>query len=317
MARILFLYLDTSCDCIPIPNNDLELHEEIGAGAFGKVFRATWKSKHYIIAVKRLHIPHLNDKDEKNFFKELSILNKIRCPNIISCYGACTETGNYALIMEYMALGSLYKILHQDKRILTWSERLSIALQTASGIHYLHTLDNPILHRDIKSSNCLIQRSYDGYVAKLCDFGLAKTKKEITRQTQSKSVFAGTPQWTAPEVLQRNRYTEKADIYGLGVVYWELASNKRPYEEFENVATIYLRVVKGERLEIPGDTPADFKVLIKKCWSKDPDKRPCSDELVRKIQLITLKGNYLVVSRIFNQKALNAIPCRGDTSSPA
>ncbi|CAF5083929.1 unnamed protein product, partial [Rotaria sp. Silwood1] len=110
----------------------------------------------------------------------------------------------------------------------------------------------------------------------------------MMRQTVSKSTFACTLQWAAPEILRAERYTEKADIYSLGVVYWELAATKRPYDGFEEVA-IRPYVLANERLEIPDSTPSKFKILINECWSPHPDKRPKSSELVKRLESILLQ----------------------------
>ena len=103
-------------------------------------------------------------------------MNNARYPHIVTFFGACTKNGKYALVMEYMSLGSLYKIIHKDKLQLDWSDRLSIALQAAKGINHLHTLPKPILHCDIKSLNILLERSHQGYNVKVCDFGWCKPK---------------------------------------------------------------------------------------------------------------------------------------------
>ncbi|CAF3848853.1 unnamed protein product [Rotaria sp. Silwood1] len=191
---------------------------------------------------------------------ELSLLDGIRCPKIVSFYGACTETGKYTLVMEYMSLGSLFKILHKDNLILTWPERLSIAFQTASGISYLHQLPEPILHRDIKSLNFLIERAYEGYTVKVCDFGLARTRNETTRYTTFNSTLTYTLPWTAPEILLLEGYADKSDIYSLGVVFWELASRRIPYYEYKN-DVIRASVLAGDRLKIPESTPSRFERL--------------------------------------------------------
>ncbi|CAF4171200.1 unnamed protein product, partial [Rotaria sordida] len=181
-------------------------------------------------------------------------MDSIRCPNIVSFYGACTETGKYALVMEYMSLGSLYKILHEDNRVFTWPERLSVAFQTASGINYLHQLPEPVLHRDIKSLNVLMERAYEGYTAKVCDFGLARTQDETTRQTISNPSLVCTLKWTAPEILLAGHHTDKTDIYSLGIVYWELATSEIPYDGLSD-GVIRAFVLAGDRLKIPEGTP--------------------------------------------------------------
>jgi mitogen-activated protein kinase kinase kinase 9 len=291
-----FLILGNARDFLRISSEDLELHEEIGHGAFGVVHRATWVTRRHIVAIKKLPLTHLTQRTEKEFYKELSLMDSIRCPYIINLYGACTETGKYALVMEYMPLGSLYKVLHEDKLELEWSERLVIALQTAKGINYLHQLEQPILHRDIKSLNFLLERAYRGYTVKVCDFGLAKTRNETTQQTKSTHMLKCTLQWTAPEILRCGRHTDKSDIYSLGVVYWELVADEIPYEGHQDVV-IRESVLAGDRLEIPESTPSRFKVLIERCWTQTPNDRPNSLDVIKVIEnCIETQSNFVKFS---------------------
>ncbi|CAF3254103.1 unnamed protein product [Rotaria sp. Silwood2] len=219
-------------------------------------------------------------------------MDTIRCPNIISFYGACTEAGKYALIMEYMSLGSLYKILHEDNLELSWRERLSIAFQATTGINYLHQLTEPVLHRDIKSLNFLIERAYEGYTVKACDFGLAKTRNETTHQTALDPTLVCTLHWTAPEILRMAKHTDKSDVYSLGMVYWELAANAIPYDGHQS-SVVYEFVLRGDRLEIPKTTPSSFSALIKKCWAHDPNDRSNCSQLIEIIEeCITEQSNF-------------------------
>ncbi|CAF1389530.1 unnamed protein product, partial [Rotaria sordida] len=206
-------------------------------------------------------------------------MNSVRYPYIVTFYGACTETGKYALVMEYMSLGSLYKILHKDKLSLDWFNRLSVALQAAKGINYLHKLQPPILHRDIKSLNLLLDEFRAGYIVKVCDFGLAQTRNETTRQTVLTHALPCTLQWTAPEILRLKKHTNKSDVYSLGIVYWELAANEIPYDEHQN-AVIREFVLSGERLDIPQTTPLKFATLITKCWTNEPKDRPDCSQII-------------------------------------
>ncbi|CAF3952313.1 unnamed protein product, partial [Rotaria sp. Silwood1] len=111
----MFLILENIPDFLQIPSNDLKLHEQIGNGAFGTVHRATWLIAQHVVAVKSLYLTRMNDVATKEFFKELSFMDRLRSPHIVNFYGACVETEKCALIMEYMSLGSLYKMLHEDK----------------------------------------------------------------------------------------------------------------------------------------------------------------------------------------------------------
>ncbi|CAF3867331.1 unnamed protein product, partial [Rotaria sp. Silwood1] len=167
-------------DLLQIPNKDLQLYEQIGRGGFGTVYRARWLSQYQIVAVKILHLTELNKQAEKEFFNELSLMHSVRYVYIVTLYGVCMETGKYGMVMEYMSLGSLYKILHQDRLLLNWLDRLSIASQAAKGVNFLHKFRPPILHRDIKSMNFLLERFDKGFVVKVCDFGLAQTRSETT-----------------------------------------------------------------------------------------------------------------------------------------
>ena len=274
----------------------MKLSDEIGRGAFGIVYRAQWLSQHYLVAVKRLHLTHLNSQAEKQFFKELSLMCSLRCPYIVNLYGACIEEGKYALVMEYMSLGSLYRILHEDKLSLDWPDRLSIALQTAKSINYLHQLREPIVHRDIKSLNILVERSYQGYIVKLCDFGLAKTRNETSRQTQLLNVLHCTLPWTAPEALRCERHSDKSDIYSLGIVYWELATSEIPYDGHQN-ALIREFVLAGDRLKIPEMTPLHFSEVIQKCWSHNPNYRPNSSHVIDLMEkCIERQGNFIILA---------------------
>ena len=284
---------------IQINRNDIELYEEIGSGGFGAVHRAKWLRSDMIVAVKKLHLIHLNKDAEKNLFNELSLLNRIRHPNIISFYGACLEKDHYALIMEFMSLGSLYHILHEEKLQFSWSQRFSIALQAARAIHYLHRFQPTILHRDIKSLNLLLDKHHSEFIVKICDFGMAKTRSDITAQTKVNALMAFTLSWTAPEVLDLATYTTKSDIFSLGIVFWEIASYKRPYDDHQN-NVIPQFVLSGRRLKIPNDTPPSFQTIINKCWTQKPEDRPTSVDLLKMINECIQNPGNIVYYFFFN-----------------
>jgi WD40 repeat protein/serine/threonine protein kinase len=253
-----------------IPFQELTLIEERGKGGFGVVYRATWR--HREVAVKQLLNTKLTAETLAEFKAESQVMMRLRSPDIVQFYGYCLSP-QYCLVMEYMPKGSLFEVLHSQQP-LTWHVRYQIATDMACGLAFLHR--EGILHRDVKSLNVLIN---DQFRAKLTDFGLARVKSET--QTTSTKGSAGTPAWMAPELFKRKaNYTQKCDVYSLGIAFWELAARKRPFEDASNPAVIPSWIMQGERDDIPADCPKGFAKLIQSCWGDDAKTRPTADEVV-------------------------------------
>jgi serine/threonine protein kinase len=233
----------------------------IGQGGFANVYRGKWLSQDHEVAIKVIRIQHLADRDKEDFVKEISTMYRIRYDHILNIFGACMEPGNYALIVEYMSLGSLYDVLRQKILQLTWPDRWSIALQITKGINHLHTHSKPIIHRDIKSLNVLMTRGSQDFLVKIGDFGLAKIRHETSRQSSHNS-SVGTLPWKAPELLRMGKHTEASDVYALGIVLWELATGYEPYEEADE------------------STISAFVELISKAWMHEPGKRSTCQQLL-------------------------------------
>ena len=136
--------------------------------------------------------------------------------NIVRFVGANLTPPNMCILTEYCSRGALTKVLKLEKD-LGWDIKLQIAIDTASGMEYLHAQDPPVVHRDLKSLNILIDQKY---CAKLCDFGLSKTTSG-----SSLNSCVGSLNWCAPEVLLRNDpFTKWADVYSMGMVRQEHAA---------------------------------------------------------------------------------------------
>lgn len=266
-----------------IPYHDLECEQLIGQGGFADVYKGTWLSQRHRVAIKTIRITYLTENLKQSVLDEIAAMYKIRYDHVLSIFGACIEPNYYALIVEYMSLGSLFDVLHKKEHVLSWTDRWSIAFQMTKSVNYLHAMS--IIHRDIKSFNFLMDITSNGYIVKISDFGLAKIRQETSRQTtecDKQQVPAGTLQWKAPELLKLSKPSKASDIYSLGVVFWELATGCVPYDELDE-ATISQGVKAGERLEIPGDIPSHYKSIISHAWSQDPSKRPTSQELIEQI----------------------------------
>ncbi|CAF3412523.1 unnamed protein product [Rotaria socialis] len=278
-----------------IPGHDLESEELIGQGGFADVYRGTWLSQHHRVAIKEIRITHLMDDVRQDFLYEISAMCKIRFDHVLNIFGACIEPNYYAIVVEYMSLGSLFNVLQKKQPHLSWPDRWSIALQMTKGVNYLHSMS--ILHRDIKSLNFLMEKAVDGYLIKICDFGLAKIRQETSRQTadsHQQRVSVGTLQWKAPEVLKFGKPSKASDVYSLGIVFWELATERVPYEELDE-ATISQGVKAGERLKIPSDVPHDYTSLISNAWSQEPSDRPTSEQLIQQIMIVSTTATEAIV----------------------
>ncbi|CAF1209362.1 unnamed protein product [Adineta steineri] len=261
-----------------IPYYDLTQEEYIGQGGFANVYRGKWLSRDLKVAIKIIRVQYLNERVKEDFIKEIVTMQQIHCEHVLHMYGACMEPEKYALVIEYMSLGSLYDVLRLQTIKLTWYNRWLIAHQIIKGINYLHTLSKPIIHRDIKSHNVLMTKKNGGFLVKVGDFGLAKIRRETSQQSVYEPVF-GTLPWKAPELLRIARHTEASDVYALGIVLWELATGYEPYEDADD-STISAFVRGGDRLDIPIDVPESFAKLIVNAWAQEPKQRPTCQELL-------------------------------------
>ncbi|KAF0753091.1 hypothetical protein AaE_005826 [Aphanomyces astaci] len=165
--------------------------------------------------------------------------------------------------------------------------KIRLALGLAYGLQYLH--NSRMIHRDLKSPNILVDETWH---AKIADFGTLRLAEIVRSQNpQIKSVemtgLVGTTRWMAPEVIQsKKNYTEKIDIYSLGVILWEMIDGKElPYEQYRWNHEIEKAIVDGKRPPIPAHAcPPRWKVLIQLCWHVEPTERPSVGELIRSLQ---------------------------------
>lgn len=252
----------------PINDKDITYVKEIGKGKYGKVFQVKWSYSD--AAVKTLFLDDPSDEDMRSFEDECRLMAKLRCPNVVQFYGYCIKP-QYAIVMEFMSMGSLYQVLH-SKQPLDWNIRMRIVNDIACGLAFLHK--KKILHGDIKSLNVLLNENFQ---AKLTDFGFSKIKKTSCKSTKN---VTGTLQWMAPELSNTDEGCNFAsDIYSLGITFWEISTRKIPFQEVIKPELIPLRVNSGLRETIPPDCPQKLSTLIVACWDSDPKKRPTADSV--------------------------------------
>ncbi|XP_010935639.1 putative serine/threonine-protein kinase isoform X2 [Elaeis guineensis] len=195
---------------------------KIGRGGFGTVYKGTLTNGE-AVAVKVLSAE--SRQGLKEFLTEIDTITNVRHPNLVELIGCCVEGSNRILVYEYVENNSLDRALlgpNSDTTKMNWATRSAICLGTARGLAYLHEeLEPPIVHRDIKASNVLLDRDY---VPKIGDFGLAKLFPDNVTHISTR--VAGTTGYLAPEYALHGQLTKKADVYSFGVLVLEIISGR-------------------------------------------------------------------------------------------
>ena len=279
---------------VKIPRRELDLQNKISFGATCMVYKGTWRGTN--VAVKILRADR-GDKAYQELERELSVLVHIRHDRVVNLMGMCEELqdidgGNVALITQLMVRGSLYFVLHNQSataisyRPRSLEMRLQLSKDVAEAMRFLHA--SRVLHCDLKSENVLVD---DDGRAKVADFGMSK----FNRESMSRVTAAlGTWPWTAPELLQGDKTQRKsADVYGFGVIVWELFTGEVPWENMNGIQITSAVGYNGERLSIPNDLSRDHPVvsdLITACF-RDEANRPTFHELYSALdRLLTHTG---------------------------
>ncbi|KAL8510829.1 hypothetical protein ACS0TY_017588 [Phlomoides rotata] len=254
-----------------IDYSELTVGTRVGIGFFGEVFRGIWNGTE--VAVKVFLEQDLTAENMEDFCNEISILSRLRHPNVILFLGACTKPPHLSMVTEYMEMGSLYYLIHLSgqKKKLSWRRRIKMLRDICRGLMCIHRMK--IIHRDLKSANCLVNKHW---TIKICDFGLSRIMIHVPMTDTSS---AGTPEWMAPELIRNEPFTEKCDIFSLGVIMWELFTLNRPWEGTPPERVVYAVAHEGSRLEIPA---GPLGSLIADCWA-EPHERPSCEEILNRL----------------------------------
>ncbi|KAL3678400.1 hypothetical protein R1sor_021356 [Riccia sorocarpa] len=270
-----------------VPYDDWEIHweditlkEKIGGGSFGVVHRAEWHGSD--VAVKILIDQDVCEDRLSEFQREVAIMKRLRHPNIVLFMGAVLQRPNLSIVTDFLPRGSLYRLLHRSaaREQLDERRRLQMAYDVALGMNYLHRLNPPIVHRDLKSPNLLVDKTW---TVKVCDFGLSRFKGGTFLSSRS---GAGTPEWMAPEVLRDEQSNEKSDVYSFGVVLWELITMQQPWSGMSPAQVVGAVGFQNRRLIIPKDTNPQVAALIEECWANDSWQRPSFASIMQTLKEI-------------------------------
>ncbi|KAK8483239.1 hypothetical protein V6N12_055793, partial [Hibiscus sabdariffa] len=278
VPRYLHLEPSLAMDWLEISWDELHIKERVGAGSFGTVHRAEWHGSD--VAVKVLTDQDFHDDQLKEFLREVAIMKRVRHPNVVLFMGAVTKRPHLSIVTEYLPRGSLYRLIHRPTagETLDQRRRLRMALDVAKGINYLHCLNPPIVHWDLKSPNLLVDKNW---TVKVCDFGLSRFKGGTF--ISSKSV-AGTPEWMAPEFLRGEPSNEKSDVYSFGVILWELITMQQPWSGLSPAQVVGAVAFQNRRLAVPPNTSPKLASLMESCWADDPAERPSFGNIVEALK---------------------------------
>lgn len=275
--------------------NNFSEKNDIGSGGYGKVYRGTLANGQ-LVAIKRAH--QGSTQGALEFKTEIELLSRVHHKNVVSLIGFCFNKGEQMLVYEYITNGTLKDSLTGKTGIrLDWTKRLRIALGAARGVQYLHDLANPpIIHRDIKSNNILLDQRL---TAKVADFGLSKPMSEQD-QTHVTTQVKGTMGYLDPEYYMTQQLTEKSDVYSFGVVMLELLTSRTPIvkgkyvvrevketvdksKNLYNLESILDPIVSSNMA--PGSVERFVEVAMR-CVNEAGVNRPGMSEVVKEIESI-------------------------------
>ncbi|XP_019170853.1 PREDICTED: protein kinase 2B, chloroplastic-like isoform X1 [Ipomoea nil] len=306
----------------------------LGEGGFGYVFKG-WIDEHsltptrpgfgMVIAVKKLKPEGF--QGHKEWLTEVNYLGQLHHPNLVKLIGYSSDGDNRLLVYEFMPKGSLENhLFRRGSQPLTWATRIKVAIGAARGLAFLHDAKEPVIYRDFKASNILLDAEFN---AKLSDFGLAKAGPTGDRTHVSTQVV-GTHGYAAPEYVATGRLTAKSDVYSFGVVLLELLSGRRAVDKTKlgveqhlvDWAKPYLgdkrRLFRIMDTKLEGQYPQKGALkaanLALQCLSTEHKLRPRMSEVLAELeQLQAPKGS----SKLQQPEHQGAPPARVRTAAAA
>ncbi|KAJ4718219.1 putative Kinase [Melia azedarach] len=273
--------------------DNFNMNRILGQGGQGTVYKGMLADGK-IVAIKRSKV--MDESKVEEFINEVVILSQINHRNVVKLLGCCLETEVPLLVYEFVPNGNLFEYIHDQNQDfpITWEMRLRIAVEVSGALSYLHSAASiPIYHRDIKTTNILLD---DKYRAKVSDFGTSRSM--AIDQTHMTTLVHGTFGYLDPEYFRSSQFTDKSDVYSFGVVLAELLTGEKPIrlinsEEDKSLAAYFLYAMKENRLfeildaRIIKDGRKDDIItvaeLAKKCLNLNGKKRPTMKEVATEL----------------------------------
>ena len=243
----------------------------LGAGSFGEVHRVRRRADGVTYVIKTISAA-LSRADQEASLNEVRLLASVDHPRVVRYYDSFDDGGRLHIVMEHCERGDLAMLLEARAGApLAEGEVWAHLLQTASGLHHLHS--RKVLHRDLKAKNLFL--AADG--VKIGDLGVARL---LGASTEFASTVVGTPYYLSPELCENAPYNEKSDVWALGVVLYEMLALRRPFEA-RNQGALLLKILRAEYAPPPAEryTPP-LLALLGRCLQRDPAARPSARELL-------------------------------------
>ncbi|KAJ0681204.1 putative protein kinase RLK-Pelle-WAK family [Helianthus annuus] len=296
----------------------------LGRGGYGIVYKGILTG-HRVVAIKKSRV--VDETQIELFINEVIILTKVNHRNVVKLLGCCLETEVPLLVYEYVSNGTLFNHIHGKGTMtwLSWENRLRVAAEAAGALSYLHSATStPVIHRDVKSANILLD---DNYTTKMADFGASRLVP--LDQTQVTTLVQGTLGYLDPEYFHSSQLTEKSDVYSFGVVLAELLTGKKPLcmertEEERNLAAHFIMSLKEDRLfqileprvvrEGTLEQLQQNGALVKRCLSLTADERPTMKEVTIHIEGLRKFTQHPWVTRHGDEENSNLLNVEGQES---
>ncbi|KAM7478115.1 hypothetical protein LguiA_026328 [Lonicera macranthoides] len=283
----------------------------LGHGGQGTVYKGMLIDGR-IVAVKKS--TKVDEGQLDQFINEVAILSQINHRNIVKLHGCCLETEVPLLVYEFIPNGTLLQYIHDESEDfpLTWDVRLRIATEVAAALSYLHSFASfPIYHRDIKSTNILLD---DKYRSKVADFGTSRSI--AVDQTHLTTRVLGTFGYLDPEYFQSSQFTEKSDVYSFAIVLVELLTGQKPIsstrsDEMRSLATYFILAMEEKRtfdildsrVRNEGKKDEIMRVanLARRCLNLNGQQRPTMKEVAMELEAIKISNGASIIQQHYEE----------------
>ncbi|KAF4108647.1 serine/threonine-protein kinase Nek5 isoform X2 [Onychostoma macrolepis] len=253
-----------------------EVLRQVGQGSFGRALLVKHRrGGAQLYVIKEINLRQLSSRDKDASRKEVTLLSKMKHPNIVAFYKSFHDRNNLCILMEYCDAGDLmHRIRTQRGKPFTEQQIVDWFVQICLGLKHIH--DRKILHRDIKAQNIFL--SHGGLKVKLGDFGIARMLNSTMELART---CVGTPYYLSPEICENRPYNNKTDIWSLGCVLYELCTLRHPFEG-SNLKQLVLRICRGRYTPVSQRYSSDLQLLLQQLFKVSPRDRPSVNSLLKR-----------------------------------